>query len=320
VQSLNNAAGIDLTNGITIRNGDNSITLNFASAQTFQDIINTINASGMGIKAKINSQGTGIDITNEVAGARLSIGENGGTTADDLGIRTFRPETLLADLNEGIGVHTGTDDGFQIVASNGATVDVNLSGAKTVQDVIDRTNAAAAAAGVQIQAGFAKIGNGIVLTDNTGGTGTFQVVRLNLSDAASDLGILKTADAGTNQITGNDVNPQKDESIFTYLIDLREGLKTNDVSKMETAAKNIENYMEDLNKYQGKLGFMAKGLELRKTRTEDAILSTKTLLSGIKDLDYTESILKFQNLQTALQANLQSAGQILQTSLLDFLS
>ena len=64
---------------------------------------------------------------------------------------------------------------------------------------------------------------------------------------------------------------------------------------------------------------MTRGLEMRQSRTEDAVLSTKTLLSSIKDLDYTEAILKFQNLQMSLQANMQLSGQIMKTSLLDYI-
>jgi len=74
-----------------------------------------------------------------------------------------------------------------------------------------------------------------------------------------------------------------------------------------------------LNRYRGRLGYMARAIETRRERTEDATLSTKALLSEIKDLDYTEAITRFQQYQTALQANLTTGGQIMNTSLLDFL-
>ncbi len=143
--------------------------------------------------------------------------------------------------------------------------------------------------------------------------------RLNLSNAAEELGILKTASAGSKTITGDDVNAIKEESIFTHLIDLRNALKNDDARGIQLAGKKIEDYMSKINEAHGRLGFMAKGLDMRKTRTEDAVLATKTLLSGIKDLDFTEAITKFQNLQTTLQANMQVGGQILNLSLLDFL-
>ena len=54
-------------------------------------------------------------------------------------------------------------------------------------------------------------------------------------------------------------------------------------------------------------------------RTEDAVLATKTLLSDLTDLDYTEAVTRFQQAQTALQANLLTGSRMLQISLMDFL-
>ena len=50
------------------------------------------------------------------------------------------------------------------------------------------------------------------------------------------------------------------------------------------------------------------------------MFSTQELLSEVEDLDYTEAVTKFQQAQTALQASLLTGSQILNTSLLDFLS
>jgi len=319
VAALNAGAGIDLASGVIITNGGNSITLDFAGAQSVQDIINAINTSGVGVRAQINADQTGIDIINELAGASLTIGENGGTTAEDLGIRTFRLDTRLSDLNDGLGVHPVDGADFRITTSAGTTVEVDANGARTVQDIIAAINAAATAAGVNVSASLATTGNGIVLTDNTGGTGSFKVERANLSNVAEELGLLKEVPAGTHVINGDDVMVNKETSIFTYLLDLRDSLKNDDSVAIELAAQKIEAYLSELNQFHGKLGFMARGLETRKTQTEDAVTSTKALVSSIKDLDYTEAITKFQNLQTTLQANLQTGGQILNISLLDFL-
>jgi flagellin-like hook-associated protein FlgL len=318
VSSLNGGTGIDLTSGLIITNGENTVTVDFSSSQTMQDVINAINTSGTNVRAQINSSQNGIDIVSTVSGTKLTIGENGGTTAEDLGIRTLRAETKLSTLNGGLGVNTVDGADFRITASNGSTLDVDVSSATTMQNVIDLINAQATANGVAVTASIATVGNGIVLTDNTGGAGDFKVERMNLSNAAEDLGILQTVTAG-NSITGEDVNATQEESIFTYLINLREALKANDVQGMEQAAQKIEAYTKQLEEYQGKLGYMARGLEMRSSRTEDAVLSTKTLLSSLKDLDYSEAIVKFQTLQTTLQANMQLSSQLMKTSLLDYI-
>lgn len=314
VSALVSGMGIDTTSGIIITNGEKSITLDFSTAQTLQDILNAINSSGVGVRAQINSEQNGIEIINMVSGASLYIAENGGTTAEDLGIRTLRLDTRLSSLNCGRGVDTVDGADITIQAADGSTIDVDLTGALTIADVIDRINIAAAG---KVTAEFKTVGNGIVLIDNTMGSYTFRVSRANLSNAAYDLGILK--ESTTGRIEGDDINPIREESIFTYLVDLREGLAENDPQKIEIAAQNIERYMDTLNQAHGKIGYIAKGLETRKTRMEDAILSTENLLSNLKDLDYASAITRLQNYQAALQAALTTGGKIMQATLLDYL-
>jgi len=60
-------------------------------------------------------------------------------------------------------------------------------------------------------------------------------------------------------------------------------------------------------------------LESRQNRLDDENLAAKSLLSSMEDTDFTDAITRFQTLQTALQASLQSAGKILNLSLMDFL-
>ena len=71
---------------------------------TIEDLLNAINGSGADVLASINAAGTGIDVRSRLSGAEFSIGENGGTTATQLGIRTLTESTALAALNHGAGV------------------------------------------------------------------------------------------------------------------------------------------------------------------------------------------------------------------------
>ena len=71
---------------------------------------------------------------------------------------------------------------------------------------------------------------------------------------------------------------------------------------------------------QGIVGARSKAKHDRVSFMEDAVQATRTLLSEVKDLDYTEAVTKFQQAQTALQANLMTGSRMLSISLLDFLS
>ena len=76
-----------------IDSGGKTYNISFAGDKTIQDVINEINGAGAGVVASINSQGTGINIRSTLSGAKFSIGENGGTTAAQLGVRSLTTST-----------------------------------------------------------------------------------------------------------------------------------------------------------------------------------------------------------------------------------
>ncbi len=120
----------DLTSGLQVVNGGQTYTIDLSDARTVEDLLNTLNGSPAYLLATINAAGTGIDIRSRLSGADFSIGENGGLTATHLGVRTFTGETTLAELNHGIGVMAATGTDFTITLRDGATLDIDVSGAE----------------------------------------------------------------------------------------------------------------------------------------------------------------------------------------------
>ena len=141
LSTLRQGQGLDPA-GFTISNGSQSKTISLTGLNTVQDLVNEINNSGLGVQAAINGGGTGIDLTNNTQGANLTVSENGGTTATELGFRTFTPTTLLSSLNNGKGVSTPTGDQFSITSADGTVTNIDLANATTVQDAIDQINTA----------------------------------------------------------------------------------------------------------------------------------------------------------------------------------
>ncbi|GMV96678.1 MAG: hypothetical protein AMXMBFR83_10400 [Phycisphaerae bacterium] len=318
IAALFGGAGATL-GSILITNGPDSRTIDLSGATTVQDVLNTINTAGVGVRARINAAGTGIDIINTVSGMPLSVGEAGGNTADLLGIRSLHGGTPLASLNGGRGVSTrpGKND-LHVVAADGSAFDVALTGAVTAQDVIDRINAAAAAAGVAVTASFVSTGNGFQIQDHTGGAGTLQVTRADLSAAIDDLGLSAGSVSG-NTLVGANPNGIKTPSVFTALLDLQEALIRGDTGAITEAGQRLNAFMVQANRVHGVVGARAQAMETRMQYTEAAVDATKALLSQVKDIDFTEAITAFQKAQTALQANLMSGSKMLQLSLLDFI-
>ena len=279
-------------------------------------MLNIVNGSKAGVLARINSTGTGIDIVNPTQGTALTVSENGGTTAAQLGVRNFTTATKLSVLNGGQGVRTIAGPDFQITRRDGTAFSVDANGLNTVQDVINAINTADGGAGVT--AGFNGNTNGITLTDTTGGGGVLLVSPLNASSAALDLG-LTTAAVG-NTVTGTDVNPVQSTGLFANLAKLTSALLNNDTTAITAAGVGIQADHDRVVLARGEAGSQVKGLEARQTQLDGENIATKSLLSNLQDTDFTTAVTRFQALQTSLQANYQLTAKVLHLSLLDFLA
>jgi len=223
----------------------------------------------------------------------------------------------LSDLNDGKGVRTATGVDFTVTDSNGVSFDVDLGSEHTVQDVLDTINAAATAAGANVTASFATTGNGIVLTDSAGGAGTLTTVAKNFSNALADLGLTSQQAGGV--ISGSDIDPVQAQGLFANMIKLRDSLKNNDQFGVTAGSEGLQSDLDRVTVIRGEAGAKVQELESRQNRLDDQNLATKSLLSSLEDTDFTDAITRFQTLQTALQASLQSSSRILNLSLLDFL-
>lgn len=160
------------------------------SVSTIGDVLRAINYASVAgggyndgrIEARIAADGTRLELvdTTTGSGATTVAALNGSGAAKDLGLATFRSTdgntasgqrilaglntVLLRSLNGGAGVGTGT---IEITNSAGVT-QVDLSGAETVQQVLDAINATTADS--DVQAGLTSSGLGIVIKDLSGGS------------------------------------------------------------------------------------------------------------------------------------------------------
>lgn len=320
IDALAGGAGIDLESGFIITNGADPVTVDISDAETVQDVINAINNSGTFVMARVSDDGTRIDVFNRVSGTSLTIGENGGTTATDLGIRTFNTATRLASLNFNGGVTTrdGLMD-LQVVAKDGSTVDVNLDGAVTVGDVLDKINEAATDAGVGIEASFATVGNGIIIEDSTGGTGDLSVNLADTSEAALNLGIFSSTTGTDTTLVGADVNPTRTDGIIGALIDLETALRADDTQGITKAGARLDELGAETIRIHGVIGARSQAMESKRLQLQDSSATAEIFLSEVQDLDFAAAITRMQATLTQLQATMQTAPLVMNLSLIDFL-
>ncbi len=307
-----------LPNGVKITVGQITKTVTFAGATTLQDVLNRLNGTSMGIRASINAAGDGIEIENLVGGTSMVIGENGGSDAETLGIKTFDRSVSLSRVNGRLGIHPVSGNDVRITGADGVAFEVDLSGASTVGDVIDAINAASTAAGASITASTNNGGAGFRLADTSGGPDNIKVESANLSPVAGELGLLKT---GTpTELEGDNVGQFYQAGVFSALYRLRDGLASDNSTEITEAGRQINELQDHVAAVMGQVGAKARAVRSRVDQTQDAVEATQILLSELQDVDFTEAVTRFQQAQTALQASLLTTSQTMNLSLLNFLS
>jgi len=203
-----NATGSDLT--IKTRNGT-TYAIDLGQSTTIGGVIDAINkTTGGKVTASINADGTGLKLVDSTTGggAFSVTSPNGSTTAADLGIdgaasggqidgspvQAQLNTVLLKTLSGGAGITLGQ---IKITARSGTSTPVDLSGAKTVQDVLDTINSSNAG----VTASLNSAGNGIALADTSGGTGNLVVDDVT-GTGAEQLGLKGTFDTSQTLVQG----------------------------------------------------------------------------------------------------------------------
>jgi flagellar hook-associated protein 3 FlgL len=318
---------------IRIANAGQSRDLDLSAATTVRDIMNAVEGLNLGVRVEIADSGDRLRFINELSGGQMSIGEvGGGVSATELGVRTLATWTRLDDLNNGLGVQirsgsvdpvTGLPDpaadlDFRIIAKDNSVIEVDLTGAETIQDVLDAINNAAAVAGTAVTADLSGDGNGIRITDTTLGPDDLVVESMNGSFAITDLGIEGTTTGAI--LIGEDNATVAVESVFSHLMSLRDALLSNDERGITLAADKFDADVSRLAEARANVGVRARRVSDAVDREENLRIQDMSLRSQVQDLDYTEASIRFTTLQQQLQAGLLTASQVTSMSLLDFLS
>lgn len=195
-----------------------SIEIALAGKKTVGDVLDTINTTGASkARAELVVGGNGIKLTDLTSGGGsfAVTALNNSRAAQDLGIQRTGSggvinggpllaglgTVLVASLNGGEGFTLGTISIQGRAAASGTNID--LSGAVTVQDILDSINDAA----VGVKASLNASGNGIQVTDTSAGAGDLIIADVSGTSAA-DLGIAGTFKLETTQVNGANLQRQ----------------------------------------------------------------------------------------------------------------
>jgi flagellar hook-associated protein 2 len=201
-----------------------TMTANMAGATTLQEAVDVINArataKGANIVASVNADGDAINIldTSGAPTENLTIQDVSGTDgASYLGINIDGAYGTVEGLPPPArGTYPGR---FTVTDRAGNTADLNLFGARTLEDVIDAINTS----GTNVTAQLNAAGNGLTLTDSTASgsiVGNLVIADNPASTLAEDLGI--AVDAAVSQVKTGDLDRHY-ISRATSLEDLNQG-------------------------------------------------------------------------------------------------
>lgn len=315
VASLNNNTGIGATAGTGLRivNGGRTSIVDLNGAATVQDVLNRIRDADDDLLVDFSADGRGIAVSSRLSGSDFSIGENGGSNATSLGLRTFTAGARLDDLNLGQGIPREGAPPLRITRRDGTVTEVNLQTALTVQEALDAINAADP--GV-LTASLNSIGNGISLVD-TSGVGALSVESSGVSQALGLDGSNNGGAAGV--LAGRDVHPRQAQGVFSLLVGLQQAIRDRDLPELERLAAGLDSEAARVAVVRGGIGIQERQLDSIDNLLSDRHVEVQSQLEKLIDIDYAETITSFTAHQQALEAYLQVAAQTQQLSLLNFL-
>lgn len=314
VASLRQGLGISAGSvQITDRVG-NTAAIDLSTAITVGDVIDTIAAdAGVNVTAAINTAGDGLVITDDNAtptGNLMITNVGVGTTASELGLVLDRPgaavgaplrpqltpATPLSLLHEGRGVSLTS-----LHIANGAVeLDVDLSTAQTIGDVLTTINTASNTAGANVTASI-----------NADGTA------LNIrSRIASTVAIVTEVNGGT---TASDLGIQGARDTLKTLSLLQEALQKNDTQALQHVLVSLDESFQQVLRLRADVGARTNRVAFVEDQQAQLELSRTALLSDLEDADVIEVFSRLTLQETAFQAALATTARIIQPTLLDFL-
>ena len=311
--------GLGITDGtFEIQNGTLQATIDTTGLTTVEDLLNAIARSGTETFARINADGSGIDLISTLSGADFTVTDGGSGTAGELGLEIPSGDVPIGRLNGGRGIQTLDGDDIRVTLADGTTIEVDADAAKNLGEIAALFNDDPNNGGLllaEVVAGEDRLR----LTDLSGGAGTMQVDPVNGSFAASSLGLLVDPVAGV--VEGEDLSPGalRVDSVFEGFSLLHQGLTASDEPLLARAIQALDRAEETVLQARAEIGTGVRRLEISQRRIEIETLQLETQISLEGDTDLAATILAFQREETVLQASLNTGSRILQQSLLDFL-
>jgi flagellar hook-associated protein 2 len=218
LNSLSGGSGIESLGQISITDRSGAVgTIDLSSAQTVNEVVQLLNASSLGIKARLNENRTGIEIIdttgqtnsnliiangdNSDTATRLGLANSVAGTSVDSGALNRQFVSRNTTLSEYTGGKEFTAGRIRFINSAGQEATLNLRGRQmdTVGNMLDAINDLR----LGVRASINATGDGLILVDEAGGNANLVVTDLDGGNSAGVLGL--AGSAATIQMNGEEV-------------------------------------------------------------------------------------------------------------------
>jgi flagellar hook-associated protein 3 FlgL len=319
---------LDLSAGIRITQGSNAFDVDLSQATTVGDLLIAINRSGADVRAELDSTEGAIQLRALRSGVDYSVGESGGTTASQLGLRTASEATELAELGRGRGLSLSTNEPDLVIQRpDGVVLELDLNSAKTVGEVMERIrNHPLNQDALRVDVAFNEFGNGLQLTSPVG-TGPLIVSESESGNAGQRLGLIpagvkqvqSTSSAGTERVVGEDYAPREAGGALDTLLRLHRAVLAGDPIEISRLQSRLDEDLDRVNGAQGRIGIWNSTLDQLQESAEQQVIRLQSQLSEEIEADLTEVVSEMNQRQVAIEASLRLIGQTARLTVLDFL-
>ncbi|MGQ0843539.1 MAG: flagellin N-terminal helical domain-containing protein [Sporichthyaceae bacterium] len=160
-----------------------------------------------------------------------------------------------------------------------------------------------------------------VFGGTTGGASAYDAAGAYLGPASSPP-VLRTVGASTGvrvDQTGPEVFGPAGADAFTVLAEISAALRAGDQTALRAGLGNLDVAMNRISGRLAESGAAYNRLEQLQTAADDRVLTLRTALSDVEDIDLPATIVELSLAQVAQQAALAATQKVITPSLVDFL-
>jgi flagellar hook-associated protein 3 FlgL len=151
--------------------------------------------------------------------------------------------------------------------------------------------------------------------------GTQGVCRVDLNAPGTDgalrrevaPGVWEQVNIGGEEFLNSGVNA------FDLMVRVKNALYKNDGAAVNQTLNDVDTAFDQVSAALGEVGHVRKSFDLAGARLDTQNVNLKAMMSGLEDADLAEVMVRFQAERAAYESALSAAGNIMNTSLINFL-